>query len=100
MSHGWEAYIPARARDNGRNKGILNEAMRRAGIVTPTEIRDELEQNQRWWEREYEALKQQCFPAKPFDAAEHEGHDLIDVCTYTDAEARYICATCPEPKDY
>ena len=63
-------------------------------------ISDELEQNQRWWERECEAQKQKCFPPKPFNTAEHEGHDLIDVTTYAGAVVRSICSTCREPKDY
>lgn len=94
-SEGWESYIPLRRKDRGRNAAILAEMNRRM----PPSISDELEQNQRWWEREYEALKQQCFPPKPFDPAEHDGHELIHVGTYT-TEPTIICAQCREPKDY
>lgn len=69
--------------------------MMRRGVHLPDEIRAELEQTPSWWLRQFHTLVAQTFDRAPFDAAAHEGHQLIDVTTYADREPQFECADCP-----
>ena len=58
------------------------------------ELRAELDQTSAWWTREYDTLVRKCFPPKPFDPLEHEGHDLIEIRAYGSATVRTFCTQC------
>jgi hypothetical protein len=60
----------------------------------PTAILDELHQTSKWWDREFEALNRAAFPPKPFNPAEHEGHNLIEVMTFGGSVVHRSCNDC------
>lgn len=60
----------------------------------PADIRAEIDQTPEWWDREWGELNRRCFPPKPFDPAEHEGHDLIEIVAYGRRVVRVICTEC------
>lgn len=65
-------------------------------MTVPADIRAELDQTPAWWERVYVSLVRSNFPPKPFDPAEHVGHDIVEVHTYASATVRRFCTECPE----
>lgn len=65
----------------------------------PQYIRDELDQTPAWWDRAYRELKAKAFPPHPFDPAEHEGHDLIEIRNYSSTVIVTQCTACPPEWD-
>ena len=57
------------------------------------EMREELDQSMRWWDREYHRLVKAAFTEAPFNPDEHVGHRLIEVVKYTGG-GRTFCAEC------
>lgn len=85
-SAGARRVLKLRLRGRRRNRTAQSEL--------PVQLREELEQSQAWWMREYRALVAKHFPPKPFDPAEHDGHDLITDMSLT-GPVGYSCAECP-----
>ncbi len=54
-------------------------------------IRGEIDQTPEWWDRQYQALIRKRIPR---DAASHEGHDIAEMRTYTNALIYRTCVDC------
>lgn len=61
---------------------------------TATDIRAEIEQTPEWWDREYRKLNLHAFPPKPFDPAEHEGHEIVTWMAYDNTTVLRTCTEC------
>lgn len=40
-----------------------------------------------WWQHKYNRLVAECFEPVPFDPAEHEDCDLVEISTYSGVES-------------
>lgn len=68
----------------------------RARVVSiPPAIRAELDQTPEWWENQYASLLATTFAPAPFDPAEHEGHAVVELNTYSDRTPNLVCTQCP-----
>jgi hypothetical protein len=65
----------------------------------PADIRAELDQTPEWWDRKYRELKRAAFPPKPFDPADHDGHDIVEVMTFGAGVVARYCAQCRPDDD-
>lgn len=70
------------------------EVGRRRTASLPAAVRAELDQTLEWWDGLYRAAIAAAFETAPFEPAAHDGHDLIEVRTYT-GPAQTLCAQCP-----
>ncbi|GAA5198646.1 hypothetical protein GCM10025773_12100 [Microbacterium jejuense] len=60
----------------------------------PTPVRQEMDRTPEWWDREYRALVRRVFPPKPFNHAEHEGHNIVEDITYGGRVTHRACIDC------
>jgi hypothetical protein len=65
-------------------------------MTVQASVRAELNQTPAWWDAQYGALVRKCFPPKPFDPAEHEGHEIEELRTFGGTVIAF-CAECPLP---
>jgi hypothetical protein len=70
---------------------------KRGPAAIAEEIRAELDQEPKWWDRAFNDLVRQTFIRKPFNPDEHAGHDIIEVRTFGGATVLRECTEC-QPK--
>lgn len=85
---------PAEYAARHRAEAASSRPVRVAAIVA--DLRAELDQTPAWWDRQYEVLVRRCFPPKPFDLAEHIGHEVMTIDTFDGSAVRGWCADCRE----
>lgn len=71
-----------------------HEVGHRRTLTIPVAVRAELDVTPEWWDGLYRAAIAAAFKTAPFEPADHDGHELIEVRTYT-GPAQTLCAQCP-----